>query len=106
VSDARMSGTAYGTVVLHACPEAAVGGPLAFIENGDMITLDVASRELSVNVDEQEFEARRQKWKPIHPQATRGYVKMYQETVMQANEGADLDFLRGGSGAPVPRDSH
>lgn len=106
VSDARMSGTAYGTVVLHACPEAAVGGPLALIENGDMITLDVAKREISVNVDEQVFEARRQKWKPIHPQATRGYVKMYQETVMQANEGADLDFLRGGSGAPVPRDSH
>lgn len=106
VSDARMSGTAYGTVVLHACPEAAVGGPLAFIENGDMITLDVAKRELSVDVDEQTFEARRQKWQPIHPQATRGYVKMYQETVMQANEGADLDFLRGGSGAPVPRDSH
>ncbi|MFK7853063.1 MAG: IlvD/Edd family dehydratase [Granulosicoccus sp.] len=106
VSDARMSGTAYGTVVLHACPEAAVGGPLALVENGDMITLDVAAATLSLDVDEQTLEARRLKWKPIHPQALRGYVKMYQETVMQANEGADLEFLRGGSGADVPRDSH
>lgn len=106
VSDARMSGTAYGTVVLHACPEAAVGGPLALVENGDMITLDVAARSLSLDVDEQTLALRRANWKPNHPQATRGYVKMYQESVMQANEGADLDFLRGGSGAPVPRDSH
>lgn len=106
VSDARMSGTAYGTVVLHACPEAAVGGPLALVENGDMITLDVAAATLSLDVDEQTLAARRLKWKPIHPQAVRGYVKMYQETVMQANEGADLEFLRGGSGAEVPRDSH
>lgn len=106
VSDARMSGTAYGTVVLHACPEAAVGGPLALVENGDMITLDVQARSLTMNVDEQTLEERRQRWQPTHTQATRGYVKMYQETVMQANEGADLDFLRGGSGAPVPRDSH
>lgn len=106
VSDARMSGTAYGTVVLHACPEAAVGGPLALVENGDMITLDVAAGSLSFDVNEKTVAARRANWKPNHPQATRGYVKMYQETVMQANEGADLDFLRGGSGAPVPRDSH
>lgn len=106
VSDARMSGTAYGTVVLHACPEAAVGGPLALVENGDMITLDVQAGELSMDVDEQTLAERRKRWQPTHPQATRGYVKMYQETVMQANEGADLAFLRGGSGAPVPRDSH
>jgi len=106
VSDARMSGTAYGTVVLHACPEAAVGGPLALVQNGDMITLDVAAGSLSMNVDDKTLEQRRERWLPSHPQARRGYVKMYQETVMQANEGADLEFLRGGSGAPVPRDSH
>ena len=106
LSDARMSGTAYGTVVLHACPEAAVGGPIALVQNGDMITLDVSARSLSVEVDDETMAKRRKAWKPIHPQATRGYVKMYQETVMQANVGADLDFLVGGSGSDVPRDSH
>ncbi|MFK7890057.1 MAG: dihydroxy-acid dehydratase, partial [Granulosicoccus sp.] len=106
ISDARMSGTAYGTVVLHVCPEAAVGGPLALVHEGDMITLDVAAGSLSLDVDEATLQARRERWQPTHPQASRGYVKMYQQTVMQASEGADLDFLRGGSGAPVPRDSH
>lgn len=106
ISDARMSGTAYGTVVLHAAPEAAVGGPLALVESGDEITLDVQNRQLSLNVSDDVLQQRRAQWKPVHPQSDRGYVKLYQETVMQANEGADLDFLRGGSGAPVPRDSH
>ena len=106
VSDARMSGTAYGTVVLHVCPEAAVGGPLALVENGDLITLDIAAGRLSLDVSDEILAERLKAWKPRHPQATRGYVKMYQETVMQACDGADLEFLRGGSGAPVPRDSH
>jgi len=106
ISDARMSGTAYGTVVLHAAPEAAIGGPLALVQSGDEITLDVEKRQLNLNVSEDELEKRRAAWQPIHPQSQRGYVKLYQETVMQANEGADLDFLQGGSGAPVPRDSH
>jgi len=106
ISDARMSGTAYGTVVLHAAPEAAVGGPLALVQSGDEITLDVPNRSLTLQVDEATLEQRKASWKPIHPQSDRGYVKLYQETVMQANHGADLDFLRGGSGAPVPRDSH
>ena len=106
ISDARMSGTAYGTVVLHAAPEAAIGGPLALVQTGDEITLDVEQRKLDLNVDEETLKARRAAWQPIHPQSTRGYVQLYQQTVMQADKGADLDFLQGGSGAPVPRDSH
>jgi len=76
-----MSGTAYGTVVLHACPEAAAGGPLALVENGDLITLDVNAGVISMDVDDKTLAQRRKLWKPAHPQATRGYVKMYQETV-------------------------
>ena len=106
ISDARMSGTAYGTVVLHAAPEAAVGGPLGLVQSGDEIALDVEQRLLSLNVGDDVLQQRREKWQPVHPQSTRGYVKLYQETVMQADKGADLEFLRGGSGAPVPRDSH
>jgi len=106
ISDARMSGTAYGTVVLHVAPEAAVGGPLGLVQSGDEITLDVANRQLSLNVLNEELALRRSNWTPVHPQSERGYVKLYQETVMQADKGADLDFLQGGSGAPVPRDSH
>ena len=106
ISDARMSGTAYGTVVLHVAPEAAAGGPLALVQNGDLITLDVAARSLHLHVDEAELAARRAAWTPPAPHATRGYVKMYLDHVTQANEGADLDFLVGSSGAPVPRDNH
>ncbi len=106
ISDARMSGTAYGTVVLHAAPEAAIGGPLALVQTGDEISLDVAARSLVLHVSEAVLAERRKNWKPVHPQSTRGYVQMYQQTVMQADKGADLDFLQGGSGAPVPRDSH
>lgn len=106
ISDARMSGTAYGTVVLHVAPEAAAGGPLALVRNGDRITLDVAARSLVLHVDEAELAARRAAWVPPAPHATRGYVKMYLDHVTQANEGADLDFLAGGSGAPVARDNH
>jgi L-arabonate dehydrase len=105
ISDARMSGTAYGTVVLHCAPEAAVGGPLALVRTGDAIRLDVAARQLELLVDAAELERRRAEWRAPPPPATRGYVKMYVEHVMQANDGADLDFLVGGSGAGVPRDN-
>jgi L-arabonate dehydrase len=105
ISDARMSGTAYGTVVLHTCPEAAIGGPLALVRNGDMIELDVHSRRLHLDVDDEELQRRKAQWvaPPVPP---RGYVKLYVEHVQQAHLGADLDFLVGCSGAPVPRESH
>ncbi|SCY81509.1 IlvD/Edd family dehydratase [Microvirga guangxiensis] len=106
ISDARMSGTAYGTVVLHVAPEATAGGPLAFVQNGDLITLDVAARSLHLHVDAEELERRRAAWTPPAPHATRGYLKMYLDHVMQADKGADLDFLVGKSGAPVARDNH
>ena len=105
ISDARMSGTAYGTVVLHACPEAAAGGPLGLVCSGDMITLDVANRSVNLEVDDAVLAARRAQWKPP-ASAGRGYLKLYVEHVQQANQGADLDFLVGKSGAHVPRDSH
>jgi dihydroxy-acid dehydratase len=106
ISDARMSGTAYGTVVLHIAPEAAVGGPLALVEDGDMIELDVAGRRLHLDVADAELERRRAAWTPPPPVYDRGYYQMYMDHVMQADKGADLDFLVGGSGAPVPRESH
>ncbi len=106
ISDARMSGTAYGTVVLHTSPEAAAGGPLALVKNGDMIELDVEKRKLVLDVSEAELAKRRKLWKPLPPHDTRGYVKLYCETVNQADKGVDLEFLVGGSGAPVPRESH
>ncbi len=106
VSDARMSGTAYGTVVLHTAPEAAVGGPLALVRNGDMIALDVAKRTLTLEVDDAELARRRAEWKPPAEPYGRGYVALYHRTVLQADRGADLDFLVGKSGAPVPRESH
>jgi L-arabonate dehydrase len=106
ISDARMSGTAYGTVVLHACPEAAAGGPLALVRDGDMIELDVAKRKLNMLVGEKEIARRRKAWKRPKPHLARGYWKLYVEHVNQASEGADLDFLVGKSGADVPRDNH
>jgi dihydroxy-acid dehydratase len=106
VSDARMSGTAYGTVVLHVSPESAAGGPLALVRNGDMIELDVAKRRLELLISPEEMERRRAAWKPPKPHTTRGYVKMYVDHVNQASEGADLDFLVGKSGRDVPRDNH
>jgi dihydroxy-acid dehydratase len=106
ISDARMSGTAFGTVVLHVSPEAAAGGTLAVVENGDVIELDVAARKLHLNVPDSEIERRRTKWKPVPPVFQRGYYKLYYDHVMQADRGADLDFLPGGSGAGVPRDCH
>ncbi|HUQ73473.1 MAG TPA: IlvD/Edd family dehydratase [Burkholderiales bacterium] len=106
ISDARMSGTAYGTVVLHMSPEAAAGGALALVENGDQIELDVGKGRLELLVSDQELKARRAKWKAPKPPLERGYWKLYVDHVNQAHQGADLDFLVGKSGAFVPRDNH
>jgi len=106
ISDARMSGTAYGTVVLHACPEAAIGGNLALVHDGDMIELDVEARKLHLEVSDKELERRRMEWKPPQPPMKGGYQHLYFERVMQANTGADLDFLTGCRGHEVPRESH
>jgi L-arabonate dehydrase len=106
ISDARMSGTAYGTVVLHAAPEAAAGGPLALVKNGDLVELDVARRKLHLHVSDEELAKRRAAWKPPKPPLARGYWKLYVDHVNQASEGADLDFLVGKSGSFVPRDNH
>ncbi len=106
ISDARMSGTAYGTVVLHTAPEAAAGGPLALVENGDMIELDVGKRRLHLDVSDAELARRKAKWKAPKPHTDRGWVKLYCETVTQADQGVDLDFLVGKSGAKVGRESH
>lgn len=107
VSDARMSGTAYGTVVLHTAPEAAVGGPLALVQNGDVIELDVESRRLHLDVPDEELERRRAAWKPsVHERLNRGYGRLYLDHVLQADQGADFDFLVGGSGDYVPRENH
>lgn len=106
ISDSRMSGTAYGTVVLHVSPESSVGGTLAFVQNGDMIELDVKNRKLTLHVSDEELAERRKSWKPPVPVADRGYVKLYIEHVEQADKGCDLDFLRGSSGDQVARDCH
>ncbi|MXN46372.1 dihydroxy-acid dehydratase [Shinella kummerowiae] len=106
ISDARMSGTAFGTVVLHTAPEAAVGGPLALVRDGDFIELDVAGRRLHLDVDDAELACRKAEWTAPVPDMTRGYQGLYVERVMQADTGADLDFLVGGSGHAVPRESH
>ncbi len=106
ISDARMSGTAYGTVVLHVAPEAAAGGPLSLIENGDIIEIDVTKRSIHVDISAEELEARKAHW--VQPDAgpERGYVHLYVKHVNQADTGCDLDFLVGKSGAAVPRESH
>jgi L-arabonate dehydrase len=106
ISDARMSGTAYGTVVLHTAPEAAAGGPLALVKNGDVVELDVPKRRLHLHVSDEELAKRRAQWKPPTPRLTSGYWKLYIDHVLQADEGADLDFLVGQRGAFVPKDNH
>ncbi|HVV68520.1 MAG TPA: IlvD/Edd family dehydratase [Gammaproteobacteria bacterium] len=106
ISDARMSGTAYGTVVLHISPEAAVGGPLALVKTGDMISLDVQKRSLQLEVTDKELASRRASWQPLDLGFKRGYVKLYIDHVTQADQGADLDFLVGSSGDVVKRESH
>ena len=106
ISDSRMSGTAYGTVVLHICPEAAAGGPLALVRDGDFIELDVEGRRLHLDVSDEELATRRAVWQPVLPILTGGYQKMYVQHVTQASEGADLDFLIGCRGTVVTRESH
>jgi dihydroxy-acid dehydratase len=101
ISDARMSGTAYGTCILHVAPESAVGGPLALVRDGDEIELDTAGRTLTLHVSRAELARRRAAWVAPALAFTRGYGKLYQEHVMQANEGADFDFLGGGPGVDL-----
>jgi dihydroxy-acid dehydratase len=106
ISDARMSGTAYGTVVLHISPESAIGGPLALVRDGDMIELDVEARRLDLVIPDDELARRRAAWTPPPPVATGGYQRLYIDHVLQADQGADLDFLVGCRGAGIPRESH
>ncbi|MEO8115346.1 MAG: dihydroxy-acid dehydratase, partial [Phenylobacterium sp.] len=108
ISDARMSGTAYGTVILHVAPEAEAGGPLALVETGDEIAFDGPNRSLELLVDDAELARRRTAWEAARPPAkyTRGWYKLYVDTVMQADQGVDLDFLVGKSSSDVTRESH
>ncbi len=106
ISDARMSGTAYGTVILHVCPEAAAGGTLALVRDGDMIEVDVHERRLHLDVSDEELARRRTEWTPPSLAMKGGYQQMYIQHVMQASVGADLDFLVGCRGNEVPRESH
>lgn len=106
ISDARMSGTAYGTVVLHVAPEAAAGGALALVRNGDMIELDVSKRRVHLDISDAELAKRREAWNGFENPYTRGYAKLYVDHVMQADKGADFDFLVGKSGTPKLRESH
>jgi len=106
ISDARMSGTAYGTVFLHASPESAVGGTLGLVQNGDLIEVDVPNRKIWLHVPDEELAERRKNWKPLDLGYNRGYTQLYINTVTQADKGADLDFLAGKSGHEVQRESH
>jgi len=108
ISDARMSGTAYGTVILHTAPEAAEGGPLALVQNGDMIAVDIPARSIHLDVSDEELARRRAAWVKPHMPITGGYGKLYVDSVMQADQGADLNFLVGPRGDRIPmnRDSH
>ena len=106
ISDARMSGTAYGTVVLHTAPESAVGGPLAVVKDGDQIEIDVESRRLQLVISDQEMSTRLAAWSPPPLKHTRGYASLYVKHVLQADKGVDFDFLLGSSGAYVPQESH
>ena len=106
ISDGRMSGTAYGTAVLHVSPESAIGGALALVENGDMIELDVPQRKLHLHVSDEVLAERKANWIAPKPSASRGYVSLYIKHVEGADKGADLDFLKGSSGSIVTRDSH
>ncbi|WP_127656386.1 L-arabinonate dehydratase [Alexandriicola marinus] len=106
ISDARMSGTAYGTVVLHTSPEAAAGGPLAVVQSGDMIEIDVPNRRLHLDITDEELAARLANWTPHHETFDSGYAWLHQAHVEGADTGADLDFLKGCRGSPVGRDAH
>lgn len=106
ISDARMSGTGYGTVVLHVAPEAAAGGPLALVQTGDVVVLDVAARRLEIEVSDDELALRRAAWSAPDPVVARGWTRLYVDHVLQADQGCDLDFLVGSSGDAVPRENH
>jgi dihydroxy-acid dehydratase len=108
ISDARMSGTAYGTVILHVAPEAEAGGPLALVRNGDEIAFDGPNRSLELLVDEAELARRRAEWEAARPPSRfdRGWYRLYIDTVQQADKGVDLDFLVGKSSSEVTRESH
>jgi L-arabonate dehydrase len=106
ISDGRMSGTAYGTVVLHISPESSIGGTLALVQDGDFIELDVKKRRLHLDISDEDLAKRKADWKPPQSKVHRGYVKIYLDHVEQADKGADLDILTGGSGAKVERDLH
>jgi dihydroxy-acid dehydratase len=108
ISDARMSGTAFGSVILHVAPEASAGGPLAIVRDGDLIEFDGAARKLHLKISDEKLEARLSEWQQNKPAPAyqRGYAKLYVDTVLQADQGADLDFLVGGSGDEVSRESH
>ena len=106
ISDARMSGTAYGTAILHVCPEAAAGGPLALVRDGDMIELDVGARRLHLDVDDAELARRRAAWSAPDDGWRGGYRQLYVDHVQQADTGADFDFLIGCRGHDVPRENH
>jgi dihydroxy-acid dehydratase len=106
ISDARMSGTSYGTCVLHVSPEAYVGGPLALVRDGDLIELDVAARKLELKVSDAELARRKAAWKPRPPHYTRGYGAVFSQHVTQANKGCDFDFLHHGAPTPDPDTHH
>jgi dihydroxy-acid dehydratase len=103
ISDARMSGTAFGTVILHVAPEAAIGGPLALVRSGDAITLDVAGRSLTLEVSDEELGRRRGEWVAPVPSHLRGYGRIFIDHVQQADTGVDFDVLVGASGTPVSK---
>jgi len=106
ISDARMSGTSYGTCVLHVTPEAFIGGPLALVRDGDLIELDVAARKLELKVSDAELAKRKAAWKPRPPHYTRGYGAVFSQHVTQANKGCDFDFLHHGAPTPDPDTHH
>jgi dihydroxy-acid dehydratase len=102
ISDARMSGTHYGSCILHVSPEAAVGGPLALVRDGDEIALDLDARSLTLCVGDDEIARRRAGWRQPARAVTRGYTRLYQDHVTQAHEGCDFDFLQGAATSPEP----
>jgi dihydroxy-acid dehydratase len=102
ISDARMSGTSYGACILHVAPESAIGGPLAFVRDGDLISLDVEARTLTLEVSDEELAARKAAWKQAPRRIERGYLSLFLNEVTQADEGCDFRFLHAGSATPEP----
>jgi dihydroxyacid dehydratase/phosphogluconate dehydratase len=106
ISDARMSGTSYGTCVLHVAPEAFIGGPLALVREGDLIELDVAARKLELKVSNEELARRRKAWQPRPAHFPRGYGAIFAQHILQANKGCDFDILQHGAATPEPEVHH